>query len=238
MRRALKFAFAFCGLLLASATFAQNKPTEPILKATAEEFPEYRVLAKTNPLAIIWGPIPLTSEYRVMGEFVIDRNISTQVGFSGLLKSPILTLIEDSTRQDYELPLVVNGFRFQASGKYYLNSLLHKWRLGRDMPAPEGFYIGPHVSYSTARFTDRYWRNYDVYLRISHFNVNLMGGYQYLLGHGLVLDLFVAGGYKRNWWQEKGLAGVVTAVNSDELGAFYRSNLSLFIGFNMGIALD
>ena len=238
MKQILKCVFAGIGFLAVSTCTAQKEPRQPILKATAQDFPEHRILAKTNPLATIWGPIPFTAEYRLMGEFVYSRNLSSQLGFSVLSKSPILTIIEDSVQTDYDLPLVVNGFRVQASGKYYLNELLYKLRWGRNMVAPEGYYLGPHVSYSTAKFSDRYWRNYDVYLRISHFNVNLMAGYQFVLDGGIVLDCYVAGGWKKNWWQEKGLSGQVTAVDPEELSAFYRGNLSLFLGFNIGFALD
>ena len=150
-------------------------------------------IIKTNPLTILWGSIPLTAEYRVMVEQTSSKNQSDQIGISYLGKSPVLKLFEDST-EDSNL-LIVRGFRFQASHKFYINKLGDLLGLPFSEYAPHGLYISPHLSYSTAKFSTKFLNSRDVFIRITHFNVNFLVGYQ-LIHDFWALDFFVGLGYK------------------------------------------
>lgn len=194
-------------------------------------------LLKTNPLPILWGPIPLTAEYRFIVEEVIATNQSLQVGFSFLGKSPLLALVEDSSFNGGApvIKIKVKGFRFQAGWRYYLTNLTEMFGFSSGtVYAPEGFYIMPHFSYSSARFTPRIVN--PIHLRISHLNANMLLGTQLFLGDNIAMDIFAGLGYKKNKWVEYYSPTRQRVIIPTDLGGFYNGPVKLTLGFNFGIA--
>jgi len=199
-----------------------------------EEFVNPQVvnsIIKTNPLALLWGPIPFTAEYRVMIELTSSKNQSNQVAISYLGKSPVLKLFEDSI-SELEL-LIIRGFRFQASHKFYLNNLGSLLGLPYSEYAPHGLYISPHLSYSSAIFSTKFFNSRDVFIKATHFNVNFLFGYQ-LIREFWALDFFAGLGYKKNTWIEHDQNNNINFDTSD-FGKFYNSPVKLNLGFNVGV---
>lgn len=182
-------------------------------------------IIKTNPLPVFWGPIPFTSELRVLQEIPVALFQSSQVGFSYIGKSLFLTMAENSIRQNNEPRIKVTGFRIQYAHRFYYR---------RNNYAPEGAYIGPLVSYSAARFGTRYSRQFDHYVQASHFNANMMLGYQAVGDGGFSVDAFIGVGYKKNTW-EYHQSNRSVPISFDEI-PYYSSNFKFSLGFNLGMA--
>lgn len=189
---------------------------------------------KTNPLPILWGPVPLTAEFRIVREITVATNQSMELGFSYLGKSPLFSILENGLNQNNQVKMYVSGFRLQMAHKFYINEVLEKMEMSDFDYAPVGFYIAPHISYSSAKFTYKSLNRYDVYIRGTHFNINLLGGYQTLIDDQLAIDFFAGMGYKKNTWTEHSPPNNIVPVDMG-LGSFYNSNVKLILGFNAGI---
>ena len=186
---------------------------------------------KTNPLAILWGSIPFTAEYRVMIELTSSKNQSNQVGISYLGKSPVLKLFED-TIQNLNL-LIVRGFRFQAAHKFYINRPGGPLGLSYSEYAPHGFYISPHISYSSAKFSTKFFNSRDVFIKGTHLNINLLFGYQ-LITDFWAFEIFAGLGYKKNSWIRHDQQNNIN-MNTSDFGNFYNSPVKINLGFNVGV---
>lgn len=197
---------------------------------------------KTNPGAVLWGQIPLTAEYRAAVETVTGVNQSAQLDLSYLRKSPIVTALEDSinSTSNYDLRLLIRGFRIQSQYRFYLNGLFDGMLGGESfaITAPNGFYIAPHFSYAQARITTRNAIRYDTYTNISHLNFNLLSGFQ-IVWNSISMEAFVGLGWKQNRWVESD-QGTKRVLSRDELSdrffPLYASPVKLSGGFNFGIA--
>ena len=61
------------------------------LKIRLNSFQPHHITIKTNPLTVLWGCIPFTSEFKLISEFTILPHQSIQIGFSYLGKGwPLL----------------------------------------------------------------------------------------------------------------------------------------------------
>ncbi|MBI4647281.1 MAG: hypothetical protein HY738_12010 [Bacteroidia bacterium] len=152
-------------------------------------------MIKTNPLAMLCGPIIFTSEFRVVYETPIAPQQAFQIGVSYLGKSPLLGFIEraDSLSQQGALRFTVNGFRVQLAYKLYFMEVKAKYR----------FYIAPFVSGSLVRISRRSLSNINYYLRAKYINYNIIIGYQTpLFTDRLDFDLFTGLGYRDIEWHE------------------------------------
>lgn len=181
---------------------------------------------KTNPVPILWASIPFTSEFRYVQEVPIARYQSLQLGFSYLGKSVILTLIENAARHKNEPRVVVSGFRVQFSHRYYFTELDY---------APVGLYIGPHISYSTAKFSTRYGMIFNNYLQGTHYNINLIGGVQMPI-EDVMVDIYAGLGYKKNTWESHSSSNVISMDLTDS--KLYNSPVKITLGFNVGLAFE
>jgi hypothetical protein len=156
----------------------------------AQESKDFRFTVKTNPLAALGGPlyvaiIPITGEYKVMFEARTAAKQSVETGFSYLGPSVLINLDELTSTDSSGISGVrTNGFRFQVGYRFFLTN-------GK---APEGFYVGPHVSFAKARITNK--DNTDDYFEASKANVNLMMGYQLITGGGFTLNFYTGLGVK------------------------------------------
>lgn len=204
--------------------FAQDSVTNPLF-----EHPDFYTsfIYKTNPAAILWGAIPLTSEYGLIGEVALSRRTALQVGGAYLGKNIFWLMLEDSAKSKttYGTKLSVNGYSFSGAFKFYY------------FPnAPLGGYVSPHVSYSSARF---YYLNYNRvndYLLNNRYIFSLMFGRQMLWFRRVFVDMYVGIGYKTSEWIE----GSRLAVHrtSSPLGDFDENKFKLNMGFNLGFTLD
>jgi hypothetical protein len=197
------------------------------------EFPQdYSWVLKTNPLAMLQGPIPLTNEFRLVSEIVVAPTQSSEIGISLLGKSVFYSLFDTVTGPP---KIIVSGFRFQISHRFYFNQPLRALQIYVPEYAPQGLYIGPLFSYSTARFTDSFNSRFDRYYRITHTNLNLIFGYQHITPSNITFDFFTGFGYKENNWIFHS-PSAITNVSMDDMWPYYRSNLKLIFGWNVGYA--
>lgn len=214
------------------------------LDGDAENYPIYKEcpqvpnqVYKTNPAAILWGSIPFTAEYRFLNEITIGQHTSAEFGISYLGKSPILRSLEDSmnVNSQYPVKFKVSGLRFQMAYRYYLNDLFPNIQYTTNSFSPQGYYVALHFSYSTAKFSNRYLSNYDIYLQGSHTNLNFLLGRQFWLTKRLSFDCFGGLGYKRNDWIINDATTNSQQNLTDDFPDFYKGNLKISLGFNFGI---
>ena len=184
---------------------------------------------------MIAGVIPFTSEYRLLGEYAVNKNQAAQLGFSYLGKSPILSAIESSgpaVNNVLNQKLKVRGYRIQASYKFYLTQLSNGYNKSEFL-APQGLYFAPLVSYSSAKMYMRYFQVNDIWIRATHFNANLLIGGQAFLGN-LALDVFFGLGYKKNQWLERYTVSQIILVDMNDLPSTYSGRVKVSLGFNIG----
>ena len=193
---------------------------------------------KTNPFALLWGSIPFSSEFRLIREDVIAPQQSLQVGISYLTKGPFIRLIEQAMKANnpggmgnYEI--IFNGFRFQATYKWYLNDFFNGI-FSSDTHAPQGIYIAPHLSYSQAKLTLKPLAARQVYIDMIHFNTGLLWGAQLASRRGLAIDIFSGMGYKRNVWFEQNGPFNRQQMDISDFGLLLNGNFKFYGGFNIG----
>lgn len=211
--------FLICSGFISHAQFIQDS-----LYSNSFE-PRKNNIIKTNPLTIIQGPIPFTSEYRLILEHMLGNKSSFQIGGSYLGKSPYLFYMEAVSTDPVRL--VVKGYRFQAEFRYYISGIInHK-------TAPEGFYVAPSFSLSHAKLTNRYYNTFNEYLSFDYSNYCLKAGNQ-IFDNTLSLDFFVGIGYRDNILVDK-INIPSQSANIKDFEVFH-GNLKLLLGFNMGYA--
>ncbi len=193
---------------------------------------------KTNPAAMLWGAIPFSSEIRMVREDVIAPQQSLQVGISYLTKGPFIRLIEQAMKannpggmRNYEI--IFNGFRFQATYKWYLNDFFNRV-FSTDAHAPQGIYLAPHLSYSQAKLTLKPLAARQVYIDMIHFNTGLLWGIQLVSRKGLAIDVFSGMGYKRNVWFEQNGPFNRKQMDLSDFGFLLNGSFKLYGGFNLG----
>jgi len=180
-------------------------------------------IIKTNPMAILWGPIPFSAEYRLVYETLIMPRQSLLVGASYLGKSLLLTMSEmmDSSLQN-QAKTKVNGFRVQLEYRlYFKNKNAPSW----------GYYIAPHFSYSKADFYDEYYINFGYITQFRYMDYGIIVGNQNVLASS-ALDIWIGAGYKQHyayWIQPKKIEEI------DDYEPFLL-HLKLYFGINFGIA--
>lgn len=195
-----------------------------------KEYQPQPLLFKTNPLAILWGPIPFTAEYRLVAEITTGRKQSTQVGISYLDKSPVWKTIEKAAQIPSYYQFKIKGFRIQVAHKFYLISSRRY--------APFGFYVSPNVSYSNAHISiglQRYYKQN--YFDFRHFNADLLVGVQMGRNSRLTMDIFGGIGYKKNTVLYHASTYHIIPYNTKDFGEFYNSSVKLTFGINFGWAI-
>lgn len=200
-------------------------PPEP-----KKEFYPQPLLIKTNPLAILWGPVPLTSEYRLVAEITTGRTKSAQIGISYLGISPVWKVFEKIAQVPGYYQLKVKGWRIQVAHKFYL--------ISRRRYAPFGFYVSPNVSYSNARLSfglNNYVRQN--YYDFRHLNANLLIGVQVGRNSRITMDIFGGLGYKQNTVHHHVNNYRIIPFDTNDFGEFYNSAVKLTFGINFGYAI-
>lgn len=198
-------------------------------KEKAQYYPQPLIL-KTNPLAVLWGPIPFTSEYRLVAEICNGRTKSIQAGISYLDKSPLLGIAEKLTTTTTNYLIKVNGWRLQFAYRFYL--------VNKRKYAPFGFYIAPNISFSDAHVSiglSHYYRNQ--YYDFRHFNSTLQIGVQIGRYSNITMDIFAGLGYKKNVVLYHANDAHILTIDTKEFGDLYNMPLKLVFGLNFGYTL-
>lgn len=193
-----------------------------------DEAKDFKFTIKTNPLSALGGPfwlivVPLTGEYKLLFEAVVSEKSSIQLG-AGYLGPSVLLNLDDLTGEASEEGEIsgvkTGGFRVQGMYKYYLS---------RDLPAPEGFYVGPHVSYASAEIKNK--ADETESLKGSKLNINGVFGYQLITSGGFTLDIFTGMGFVSRKWE-------ISGVNwdSDQEAFTDKASINVPFGFSFGFA--
>jgi hypothetical protein len=155
--------------------------------ARAQDNKDFRFTIKTNPLAALGGPLyvtifPITGEYKILFEARTAKKQSIETGLSYLGPSLLLNL--DEITNDSVSGVKTSGFRVQ---------LMYKFFLTKDL-APEGFYVGPHISYAKASIRNK--DNTEDEFSAAKLNVNIILGYQLITAGGFALNIYTGLGLK------------------------------------------
>jgi hypothetical protein len=186
---------------------------------------EYNFTIKTNPLAALGGPfwvvvIPITGEYKVLFEAAVSEKSSIQIGASYIGPSILLNLDELTDSDEGISGISTNGFRGQGMFKYFIS---------RDLSAPEGFYLGPHVSYATATLKSK--DNTDDRIKATKVNLNAVIGYQLITSGGFALDIYTGMGFVSRKWD---LSTTESGFDSDVFKN--RTSVTIPFGLSFGYA--
>jgi len=186
---------------------------------------DFRFTIKTNPLAALGGPfwlaiVPLTGEYKVLFEAKVAPKASFQFGVGYIGPSALLNL-DDLTNDGENISgIKTSGFRVQGMFKYFLS---------RNLQAPEGFYIGPHVSFATAELKSK--DNAENYIKAQKINANGVIGYQLITKGGFALDIYTGIGFVSRNWTFSG-----SEFDTDQTGFRDKASINIPFGFSFGYA--
>jgi len=206
---------ALAMLLVVTPIFSQPEPAEKDFKFTI----------KTNPLSALGGPfwlivLPLTGEYKALFETAVSEKSSVQLGV-GFIGPSVLVNLDDLTSEEEDAEISgikTSGFRFQGWYKYFLS---------RDLSAPEGFYIGPHVSYASANIKNKSDETQKI--AATKLNINGVIGYQMITSGGFTLDIFTGMGFVSRKWD-------ITGTDWDIDTFKDRASVSIPFGMSFGYA--
>lgn len=199
----------------------------PVSAQGGESEKDFRFTIKTNPLSALGGPfwllvVPLTGEYKVLFEAAVSEKSSIQFG-AGYLGPSVFLNLDDLTSSegdgDEVSGIKTSGFRVQGMYKFFLS---------RNLKAPNGFYVGPHVSYANAQLVSK--DNSNDYIKATKININGVFGYQLITAGGFTLDIYTGLGFvSRNWdTSEEGTNWTDDLTN--------KSSVNVPFGFSFGYA--
>lgn len=186
---------------------------------------DYRFTVKTNPLSALGGPfwvivVPITGEYKALFEAAIGDKSSVQFGAGYIGPSLILNLDELSAEGGEITGIKTSGVRVNGMFKHFIS---------RDLKAPEGFYIGPHVSFATATLKSKDDENDKI--SATKLNINAVIGYQLITSGGFTLDIFTGMGFaSKNWEISSATSEFDTDVFKD------KSSVGIPFGVTFGYA--
>jgi len=179
---------AFLLFLLCCSTSLHAAVNDSILdRINAPQRPNF--IFKTSPFPILWGTIPLTSEYRWICEFTTAAKQSSQISVSYLGKNLLVSALDSAKTID---KLQIRGLRFQGWYKFYYTKKKY---------SPKGSYLAPHISWAFARIAPEKYMKVDRYLLVRHLNIDLQVGYQFFAGR-FAVDVFMSYGYKHHEWYD------------------------------------
>jgi hypothetical protein len=184
---------------------------------------DFKFTVKTNPLSALGGPlwvtiIPITAEYKVLFEAQTTKKQSIQIGLGYLGSSPLVASIGDL---DGDTSIFSTGFHGQLWYKFFLTS----------DNAPGGFYIGPHVSYASAKLKNSIEK--DNYFKATKLNINVVFGYQIISKGGFALDIYTGLGFKNKKYDLSSIGGSTTL---SDLELDNKSGVSVPFAFSFGYA--
>jgi hypothetical protein len=188
----------------------------------------YRSTTKFGIASLLWGHVPFTSEYKVLHDFVNSPYTSTQLGLSLFSGGPLLRSLNNNQPPTQGDKYTMFGYRLQGTQKFYLN---------KNSYAPEGWYIGPHISYSYCRFSTQNLLQVGYFVQLQQINVCGVVGYQ-KISNRLVTDFYLGLGYKNNTDVViNGGSGLSrTSIDFYKDAPFYSGNVRFMLGVNLGFA--
>jgi hypothetical protein len=227
MRYSFLILFVLLLMIISHKAHSQQHRTvkDSIMNANLGREKPVKALLKTSILAPFTWQVPLTGEYRVLGEMMIGKRQSAQVGASYLTRSVMFALTQKMGANAGNAKVAGNGYRLQASYKYYLVSQPYR---------PEGIFVSLHSSLALIRYSFKDFPN--DYQTLQHFNINLLIGGQVLIANRLSIELFVGPGYKANSYVTHARPGY-EVLDFNQLGASYFKHIKLSAGMNIGVAL-
>lgn len=195
---------------------------------------------KTNPLRVLWGPLPLTAEYRLNVETIQSRYQSSQVGFSYLGESPLISfLFNQANAQNsngyMSYDLQIRGARLQFAHKFYLRGVFPWLDPGGTLSsyAPNGYYIAPYFSASYGEVRVNHAAR--PFLEMTHLNANLILGRQIFFWEVFAVDLYMGVGVKENIWRQREPQNHnASIINQGDMGA-YGGDYRFMMGVDVGI---
>ena len=233
MKRIAFILFCLIGFL--KVANAQNFETD---KAKINELQGKKSFYfKTNPFAILAGPITLTAEYRLGVEATATPRISYQICGGYLNKSFFFNLTQNDTANGLNAKdFSFQGFRIQGQVRYYFKKFEDKKDWSTKF-TPSGYYIAAHGSYSTATLrlkTQAY--PYNDYINI---NANVLIGLQAMIEQSFGIDFYTGVGWKQNSLTSVDYRLRKTNLNLTESGfsQYYASHFKISFGMNFTFGL-
>lgn len=189
---------------------------------------KYRSTTKFGIASLFWGHVPYTSEYKVLHDFVNGPYASTQVGFSLFSGGPFLRSQNNSSPPSQGDKYTMFGYRIQATQKFYFTKSKY---------APEGWYIGPHFSYASCRFSTKNLSAAGYFIRLQQINACGVIGVQHIYNK-TVFDFYTGLGYKSNTDVVKNGGSGLSSKSIDfyKNTPFYSGNVRFLLGLNIGFA--
>lgn len=229
----LKYLLVFILFLSIDKGYGQNEDNPDIDTTIIEKYKQTKPISyiiKTNLLPAIYSKLPLSAEYRLLGEFAITPKQSLSVGASYIGKTFLYDLI--TTANGSGQAIYIYGYRIQLGYKYYL--IQKKMR-------PSGLFLSPHLSYYSAEY---YYEpkgpNVD-YDKLTNYTAHLFFGAQIILKDIATFEFFSGLGYSKYTYTQYSYINNTkrtTKHNPADFGGL--SNLSPIsfvpIGFNFGLA--
>lgn len=180
---------------------------------------------KTNPMAMMQGPMFFASEFRLCAERPVRSGQSFQLSVAYLGKSAFLALSEAMMDDPYRF--VVKGFRVTAEYRLYADA-------GKtDDNLLSGPYVAPYVSWASAEVSDQYSVNFNEYTKATYQHACIKIGYQFLRDR-FVADFFTGAGYRNNVWtlHENHKLTVLDSKDSEPFPGHFK----FLLGFNLGVS--
>lgn len=187
-------------------------------------------MIKTNPLVVLWGAIPFTSEYRLTYSTGTGNN--QYVCISGAYLGRNILLFSDNRVIGH--PGAHNfhfkGFKTDFSYRWIISS----W--SNNMPS--GLYIGTHISYAHLRIEHDNLNGLTEHAFVEHIHATGIMGVKGRLFDVFYLDLFAGMGYKTNQWGNHVMQYSPPLLDLSALTWVYNSNFKLKAGFSLGIRIE
>ncbi|MCF8332163.1 MAG: hypothetical protein K9H84_06900 [Bacteroidales bacterium] len=183
-------------------------------------------MLKFNPLPVLHGHIPMSSEYRLIYETSFGPSHSINFGAAYMGKN---TIIPDAILTDYITDpdnTEAKGFRLIANYRYIYS---------KNDCAPSGMYLGPEISFAKMDFEQMQPGDQNNKALVEHFYAILKWGYQGRISGNFYFDLYAGAGYKNNSYSNN-LSGTQYKVFEGK-SLIYDFPLKLSLGFNMGILI-
>ncbi len=199
--------------------------------------PAKSIYLKTNPLALLQGPIPFYSgEARIGFEAIASDHLTYQGSAGYIFLSPIFNVLIGNAPGVFGGNLQMPGFRFQGEVRYYYIKLYNKKKLSKVF-LPSGLYVGLNASYASADFKER-----DIPVQkidFTQMNINLIGGAQLMYNDAFGVDFFAGIGYKNNVITYYDFNGKKEIWDPEDvgLGEFYSYPINLKLGMNLTFGL-
>lgn len=183
-------AFLFL-LLSVGVAFSQDSDTAAVEFQGFKErkIPYKQNVIKFSPIPLLFGQINFCGELRITYERMLTHNQSLSLGFSYNYPSlPLMLSTSLSRNGNIFKGINVFGARGTIAYRYYPL---------KSREAPEGFFVGPFVSYNFVQLREK--GGSGSFVNINYFNANAVCGYQVEFGKGVMME-FVGGlGYRKNF---------------------------------------